>query len=198
MGIIILLVLQRFCRLTNRSLAHYSADSMTKEQIKQRMKDILALDSHPGHIAAGFAVGVFISFTPFFGLHTPLAIAAAFLFRLNKLTTITGAWVNTPLTVGPVLVASFKLGRFLRGLPPKPLIIKQLEWQELKVYSKSLLLGSSVLGILAAVVAYFLCYWLVVRFRRKDPALASLTTSSVLVGEDLDFELKSDQKQADQ
>lgn len=159
---------------------------MTREQLKQRMTAILALDSHPGHIAAGFAVGVFISFTPFFGLHTPLAIAAAFLFRLNKLTTITGAWVNTPLTVAPVLIVSFKLGRFLRGLPPQELIIRNLQWQELKVYSKSLLLGSSVIGIVGAVIAYFLCYWLVVRFRRKDKGLAELTRESIIAGEDLE------------
>lgn len=159
-----------------------------KEQIRQRVKAILALDSHPGHIAAGFAVGVFISFTPFFGLHTPLAIAAAFLFRLNKLTTITGAWVNTPFTVAPVLIASFKLGRWLQGLPPTQFVYKNLKWQELKVYSKSLLLGSSVIGIIAAVVAYFLCYWLVVRFRRKDPGLAELTRESILTGQDLEQE----------
>lgn len=167
---------------------------MNKEQIKQRMKAILALDSHPGHIATGFAVGVFISFTPFFGLHTPLAIAAAFLLRLNKLTTITGAWINTPLTVGPVLIASFKLGRWLRGLPPKPVVFHNLEWQELKVYSKSLLLGSSVIGIVAAIIAYFLCYWLVVRFRRKDPGLAELTRESIIVGEDLEQEQEQEKE----
>ena len=163
---------------------------MNKEQIKQRMKAILALDSHPGHIAAGFAVGVFISFTPFFGLHTPLAIAAAFLFRLNKVTTITGAWLNTPLTVGPVLIASYELGRKLRGLPPKAFEVKNLEWQTLKVYSKSLLLGSSIIGLAAAVLSYFLCYWLVVRFRRKDPGLAELTRESIIAGEDLELEPK--------
>ncbi len=163
---------------------------MDKLTFKQRLRAILALDSHPAHIAAGFAVGTFISFTPFFGLHTGLAIAAAFLFRLNKLTTLTGSWVNTPLTVGPVLVASFKLGRFLRGLPPKAITFRTLEWQELKIYAKSLLLGCSILGLIAAVVAYFVCYWLVVRFRRADPALAELTDASELTGEDLEQTLK--------
>lgn len=168
---------------------------MTKHELKQRLTAILALDSHPAHIAAGFAVGVFISFTPFFGLHTPLAIAIAFLFRLNKLTTITGAWINTPLTVGPVLVASFKLGRFLRGLPPKHFAFRTLEWQELKVYAKSLLLGSSVLGLIAALIAYFVCYWLVVRFRRKDPGLAELTRESELTGEDLELAVGRPEKE---
>ncbi len=198
MGIIILLVLQWFCGLTNRSPAHYSADAMTKAQIKQRMKDILALDSHPAHIAAGFAVGVFISLTPFFGLHTPMAVAAALLFRLNKLTTITGAWVNTPLTVVPVLAASYKLGERLVGAEPREFKLVELSWHALQPYAKAVLLGSAVIGLVAALIAYAGCYWLVVRFRRKDPALASLTKSSVLVGEDLDFELKADRKQADQ
>ena len=93
---------------------------LDKEIWKKRFKEILSLDTPPGHIAAGFAVGVFISFTPFFGIHTALAIAAAFLLRLNKLTCITGAWVNTPLTVVPVLGLSYKLGRLLRVLSRRP------------------------------------------------------------------------------
>jgi uncharacterized protein (TIGR03546 family) len=157
-----------------------------KEKWKKRFKALLSLDSHPGHIAAGFAVGVFISFTPFFGIHTPLAIAAAFVFRLNKLTCITGAWVNTPLTVFPILGCSYKLGRILRGLPPIELHVKSLEWHCLKKYATSLLLGSSILGFLAALIAYFLCYYLVVRFRQKDDALAEITKEMEQVGEELE------------
>jgi uncharacterized protein len=156
-----------------------------KEAWKQRFKEILSLDSHPGHIAAGFAVGVFISFTPFFGIHTPLAIAAAFILRLNKLTCITGAWVNTPLTVVPALGLSYKLGRMLRGLPPVEMKIRGLEWQHLRVYAKSLLLGSSILGFVCAALGYFICYWLVVRFRKRDEALAELTREMEEVGEEI-------------
>jgi len=156
------------------------------EKLKQKFKAILSLDAHPGHISVGFAVGVFISFTPFFGLHTPMAIAMAFLFRLNKLTCITGAWVNTPLTVVPVLVASYNLGRFLRGKPAKVLSLKGLAWHDLQPYAKSILLGSSILGFVAAVAAYFICYWLVTFFRRKDAGLQELTREMEEVGEELD------------
>lgn len=159
---------------------------LNKEIWKERFKKILSLDSHPRHISLGFAVGVFISFTPFFGLHTPMAIAAAFLFRLNKLTCITGAWVNTPLTVIPVLGISYKLGRVLRGLPPLEMKIKGLEWQHLKVYAKSLLLGSSIIGFVLALISYFLCYWLIIRFRRRDEVLDELTREMEEIGESLD------------
>ena len=162
-----------------------------KEKWKNRIKHILTLDNHPGHIAAGFAVGVFISFTPFFGFHTAIAIVAAFLFRLNKLTCITGSWVNTPMTVAPVLVVSYKLGRFLLGYSPGELYIKkELSWQyALKLLDKhgaSLLLGTSIIGSVAAILAYFICYSLVVRFRRKDESLAELTREMEEVGEELD------------
>lgn len=162
-----------------------------KEKWKIRIKHILSLDSHPGHIAAGFAVGVFISFTPFFGLHTAIAIVAAFLFRLNKLTCITGSWVNSPLTVPPVLVVSYKLGRVLLGRSPRELQIKnELSWRYamnlLDKHGTYLLLGTTVIGLLAAIVSYFLCYYLVVRFRRKDETLAERTEEMEEVGEDLD------------
>ena len=147
---------------------------------------ILSLDSHPGHIAAGFAVGVFISFTPFFGLHTLLAIAAAFVLRLNKLTCITGSWLNTPITVIPILGLSYKLGRVLRGLQPAELHLKGLEWHYLEKYATSLLLGSSILGFIAAILSYFACYYLVVRFRQKDESLAELTQEMETVGEEIE------------
>lgn len=153
---------------------------------KTRFKNILSLDSHPRHIAVGFAVGVFISFTPFFGLHTPLAIAVAFIFRLNKLTCITGAWINTPITVIPALGISYKIGRVLRGLPPTEITFKSLEWASLKKHAASLVLGSSVLGFVLAVAGYFVCYWLIVRFRRKDEALDELTREMEETGEELD------------
>ena len=164
---------------------------INKEKWKKRFKDILSLDSYPGHISAGFAVGVFISFTPFFGIHTPLAIAAAFLFRLNKLTCLTGAWLNTPLTVVPILSLSYKLGRVLLGCPPRELRVRDnLTWQYAKellhMKGTPLLLGSSIIGFCAAVISYFLCYYLVVRFRAKDAAQAELTEEMTEVGEELE------------
>uniref|UniRef100_A0A831XL47 DUF2062 domain-containing protein n=1 Tax=Geobacter metallireducens TaxID=28232 RepID=A0A831XL47_GEOME len=159
---------------------------LDKEKWKKNIRAILSLDSHPGHIAAGLAVGVFISFTPFFSLHTVLAIAAAFIFRLNKLTCVTGAWVNTPLTVVPALAVSYKLGLMVRGLPPQEFRFTGLQWTHLKSHAATLMIGSSLLGFAAALFSYALCYWLVVRFRKKDETLALLTEEMEEVGEELE------------
>ena len=159
---------------------------MTKPQLKQRMLAILALDSHPSNIAAGFAVGVFIGCTPLFGIHTALAVVLAFIFRLNKLTTITGSWVNTPLTVLPILMASYRLGEFILGNEPQPVSFASLDWHHLREYAAALFIGSALIGLAAALISYALCYWLVILFRRKDPGLVELTNESLLTGEDLE------------
>lgn len=162
-----------------------------KAKWQKRIKHILTLDNHPGHIAAGFAVGVFISFTPFFGLHIISAIVAAFIFRLNKLTCITGSCVNTPMTVPPVLVLSYKLGNMILGNPAGELQLKkefslQYAMKLLETRGTPLLIGTSILGAVAAIFSYFFCYYLVVKFRQKDETLAEQTMEMEKVGEELD------------
>lgn len=161
-----------------------------KEKWKKRIRTILTLDSHPGHIAAGFSVGVFISFTPFFGLHTPMALVAAFILRVNKITCLTGAWINTPLTVVPVLVASYELGEYILGHTPEKLVLKELTLQYgleiLKSHGAPLLIGASLLGFAAALLSYALVYYLIVRFRRKDETLNCLTEEMEEIGEELE------------
>lgn len=159
-----------------------------KEKWKKRIRHILTMDSHPGHISLGFAVGVFISFTPFFGFHSLMAIVAAFVFRLNKLTCVTGSWVNTPLTVIPVLGLSYKVGSALLGSQSGELRIKGLEWQHLQDYATALLLGSSVLGFAAAFISYTLIYYVIVRFRQRDETLREMTDEMEETGEDLEME----------
>lgn len=170
----------------------FEATMISREKIKKHFKQIMSLDSHPGHISTGFAVGVFISFTPPIpGLHTALALIVAFVFRLNKLTCLTGSWVNSPITVVPSMILSYKLGKWLLGgHGASELRIRNLDWHTLKGvmihHSKPLLLGCSIIGFFAAVAAYFICYRLLVFFRRKDAALAEITREMEVVGEELE------------
>jgi len=164
---------------------------INKDKLKQKAKEILSLDSHPGHIAAGFSVGVFISFTPPIpGLHTALAVAVAFILRLNKLTCLAGSWVNSPITVIPSLIFCYKLGALILGCNSTVLRLQGLDWPHVKalliLHAKPLLLGCSVVGFVAAVIAYFACYWLVVFFRNKDAASVELTREMEEVGEELE------------
>ncbi len=157
---------------------------------KKRIRKLLTLDSHPGHISAGFAVGVFISFSPFFGLHCLLAIIAAFILRINKVTCLTGSWVNTPFTVVPVLMASYRLGEAILGHQPEKIILKDLNFQYalelLASHGAPILLGSSIIGFVAAIISYALLYCIIIRFRRRDDTLRYITQEMKETGEELE------------
>jgi uncharacterized protein (DUF2062 family) len=83
------------------------------------------------------------------------------------------------------------LGKWiLGGHGATDLKIRNLDWATLKGvmlhHSKPLLLGCSIIGFIAAVASYFICYWLVTFFRRKDAALKEITREMEVVGEELE------------
>src|SRR6478672_11082690 len=85
---------------------------------RARFRRLLSLDDPPERTALAFAIGVFIAFSPFLGLHTILATLIAFLFRFNKIAIYTGTFVNNPLfTLVPIIIASYAVGAFVLGRP---------------------------------------------------------------------------------
>ncbi len=161
------------------------------KRLKARLLAVLHLDDAPRRIALGLAVGVFISCTPFYGLHTALAIVAALLFRLNKATTLTGAWLNLPWFAPFVYGLSLKVGEFLlsggkgpeviqgKGLGELAALIRPLLSLErfregflassklLFLVSIPLLVGTTVVGLVAGVLVYFLAMEAVRETRRR-------------------------------
>lgn len=70
----------------------------------------------PTSLAVALGLGVFIGCTPFFGLHTLLAIVAAVFLRLNVLVVILGTQVAFPV-IAPLLVwASLEISSRLLGV----------------------------------------------------------------------------------
>ncbi len=131
---------------------------------------LLALDDPPERTALAFAVGVFIAFSPFLGLHTLLATLIAFLFRFNKLAIYTGTFINNPfLTLVPITFASYGLGARLLGRPahlPRGglALLKDSHpltaayWHELFTHGWDILLPFAVGGLCLAVVCSLLAY----------------------------------------
>lgn len=73
------------------------------------------LPDTPHRIALGFALGVFASFTPFFGAHILVAAALAKLARVNIVAALIGTLVGNPLTFPLIAWASLGLGRAILG-----------------------------------------------------------------------------------
>lgn len=81
-----------------------------KQHFVERLR---ALSGTPISIAAGAATGVMISFTPFVGLHTLLAIVIAWLIRANVLAAAIGTIIGNPWTFPFIWAAVYYTGRIM-------------------------------------------------------------------------------------
>ncbi len=73
------------------------------------------LPDTPEKIARGFAAGVFVSFTPFFGFHFLMAAIVNVFVRGNLLASLLGTFVGNPLTFPLIATASLETGAWLTG-----------------------------------------------------------------------------------
>lgn len=73
------------------------------------------LPDTPVRIARGIFIGVFCTFTPFYGLHFVFAAAFAKLLNANVLAALLGTFFGNPLTYFPIGVVSLQTGNFLLG-----------------------------------------------------------------------------------
>jgi len=70
----------------------------------------------PSSIAAGFAVGVGIAMTPFYGAHVVTAGLVAWAIRGNILASLLGAQAANPWTAPPLWFAAYYLGNWMMGI----------------------------------------------------------------------------------
>ena len=116
---------------------------MTAEGWRARLGALFHLDASPRRTALALAVGVFISFTPFWGFQTLLALLSATVLRLNHGVTLLGTWLNLPWFAPFVYAGAVKLGSLL--LP---------DLSGLAGWSAWLLVGSTAIGRAAAVLTW--------------------------------------------
>lgn len=75
------------------------------------------LPGTPEEIARGIFAGVFVVFTPLFGLHFLAAAILAKIMQGRILAAMLATFVGNPLTYVPIAVLSLRLGYAMLGLP---------------------------------------------------------------------------------
>jgi len=156
------------------------------------MYRVLHANDSPHRIAMGMALGLFVAWTPAYGLHILIVLPLAFLFRANKFLALTCIWVTNPFTLAFIYYPNYLLGKkifdvfHLHSNPDSARLNENFAqfnssigltgifhaqfWKNLfeVVWLKGseLWLGSLVIGITIAVCAYFIIQYLVVRHRK--------------------------------
>ena len=145
-------------------------------RLSRAVQILLYVEDTPHRTALAFAIGVFIAFFPILGIHTALALAIAFLFRLGRGPILVGAYINNPWTIAPLYMAGTGLGCWLLGVPPHGLGALDFDVSSLAFYRELLhvlrpylwpfVLGNTLLGTVCAVASYFALRAVVERRRR--------------------------------
>ena len=142
--------------------------------LRSLLKQVLHLQESPQRTALAFAIGIFIGFSPAYGLHTVMVIVCSWALRLNLLALMAGAYLNNPWTVVPILGATYWVGALLLGRSDSP----SFDWHDVSFtaiyeqvmpYAAPFFLGGCVLSFLGAAVAYPLAYFFVARYRQLHP-----------------------------
>ena len=142
------------------------------------------LPDPPHRIARGIFAGVFISFTPLFGLHFFASALMAFLMRGNMIAAIFATFFGNPITFPIIAVSSVQLGHWILGTGvdavPARLILSAFtnaggeiwanivaiftdtptQWGQLRHFYYGLFKPYLVGGILPGLISATACYYI--------------------------------------
>ncbi len=143
------------------------------------------ISATPYAIAAGFAAGAFVSFTPFIGFHFILAGILAWILRGSILASALGTAVGNPLTFPFIWWATYNLGGLILGYDLKSEISIDLPhgfwmmlftqpgtffhmfWEALGPILLPMLVGAIPIGGAVGIGLYFLVYKAVARYQER-------------------------------
>lgn len=144
------------------------------------------LPDPPHRIARGIFAGVFVTFSPFFGLHFFLAAFVAFILRGNIVASLLATFFGNPLTFVFIGAASLQTGHYMLGNGDAPdteeihsslgekfinaggdlkdnLIAIFTEdtahWTELRIFYDEVFFPYLVGGIIPGLICGLICYY---------------------------------------
>jgi uncharacterized protein (DUF2062 family) len=157
---------------------------MTWSRIKKTVQQILHLGDSPSRTALASAIGVFIAFTPTYGLHTLSAVLVAWAFRLNVVAVLAGSFINNPWTILPILASTMWVGLKLVPIGDPPTLDWNhfnipILWQQFKPYVVPFVVGATVLGFLCSLIAYPLVLFGLRRYHEAQRRLSAALAASL-------------------
>lgn len=150
------------------------------EYVKHRVR---RLPDSPEKIARGVWAGVFVSFTPLFGLHFLTAALIARLMRGNIFASLLATFFGNPLTFLPIGIVSINTGYVLMGGRPMAssardlpdlfygvwadifgnlgalFRLEEMDWSRFATFVDTVFLPYLIGGIIPGIICATLCYF---------------------------------------
>ncbi|MEM7520683.1 MAG: DUF2062 domain-containing protein [Pseudomonadota bacterium] len=151
--------------------------------VKHRMR---RLPDSPERIARGVWAGVFVTFSPLFGLHFVVAVIIARMMKGNIIASLLATFIGNPITFVFIALASLHTGHWLLGTELEEGELRALsrkfgdagsdlwhnfvaiftradmDWSGLAIFSRDVFYPYLIGGIIPGIVCATLCYYLAV------------------------------------
>jgi uncharacterized protein (DUF2062 family) len=148
----------------------------TREAARKILDRLLHVHDTPHRTALAFALGVFLGFSPFLGLHTILGVALAFLLGLNRVAVIVGIYSDLPWIMPQWYALTTATGAWLMGTDIPPGYTVRLRnlfelslfsgefWTRLASLVEPLLWPFAVGSAIGAAILAGVAYWIALGF----------------------------------
>jgi uncharacterized protein len=155
--------------------------------LRHRLDRLASSELDPRRTAAGIALGVFLSFSPFLGLQILLGLALAFAFRLSRVAVLVGLCANLPWIMVPWYVLTTGAAAAVIGVSTATAVDLSVGLLSVPIFDLAFLertgvvatglfwpflLGPTTGALLLAVAAYFISFRMLSR-RNHRLAVAS-------------------------
>ncbi|MFK7938461.1 MAG: DUF2062 domain-containing protein [Roseovarius sp.] len=162
--------------------------------VKHRVR---RLPDPPHRIARGIFAGIFVTFSPLFGLHFFLAAFVAWVMRGNIVASLLATFFGNPVTFVPIGAMSLNTGYYLLGLNQlsdeevrrslggkfvdagqdlwhnikAPFTKEQTDWSHLSVFYDEVflpyLVGGIIPGIIFGLIGYYMSLPLIIAYKNR-------------------------------
>ena len=118
------------------------------------------LPGSPNRIAAGFACGVAVSFTPFIGFHFLLAALMALIMRANIVASAIGTVAGNPWTFPVIWIWTYEIGTWIQGIEGGDTAPRQFSMQYIFDNPMDVLWPMAIGSVPTGVAAWLLTFLL--------------------------------------
>lgn len=148
--------------------------SRYRSEVRSRLETAFAGEHSEQQVAGSFAVGVFITALPTFGIGVLVfGVIAALSESVSKLALVASVVVLNPVAKWGVYAASFWLGVQLLG-PPEGITVSTISFSAAPEVVARLLVGNLILAVVFTIAGYFFAFRVVHEMRERDFELTGI------------------------
>jgi uncharacterized protein (DUF2062 family) len=142
------------------------------ESLKKAYVRFLKIRGTPREIALGFALGIFVAFSPTMGFQMAIAIPIAAMLKWNKIAAAMAVWVSNPITAPFIYGPTYFVGAKILGMSLGLNAADAASRSTMLAFAEkapeifgAMTLGGIVIGLPIAGISYYFAFFAIQKYQ---------------------------------